>query len=123
VTIEWPDRRADVINALDVLAADPPVLDPGAHDPRTPGLEDAVHWLVDDTFWDLRDPAESIGTFLSDEAEAVAIRRVVKAVVAVSVRQGPTADDAKWFSDEAWGEVRAAARCAITEMRRHEGPG
>lgn len=54
--IEWPDLRQDVLNALDVLAAEPPILDENGHDPRWPDLKNAVHWLVDDTFWDTATP-------------------------------------------------------------------
>jgi hypothetical protein len=50
-----PDCGADLIGALDALMTlTPQTLE------RWPGLTEAVHWLVDDTWWDERDMAESI---------------------------------------------------------------
>jgi hypothetical protein len=106
----------DVLNALDTLAADPPELVDG-RDQRWPALGDAVHWLVDDTWWDHRNPSESVGTILRTEQEAAAVGRVVAAVVAVSERQGPAAPDADWFSDEAWAEVQSTAQEAAAALR------
>lgn len=106
----------DVLTALDTLAAEPPDLVNG-QDPRWPSLSDAVHWLVDDTWWDHHDPVESVGTLLRSEQEARAVRRVVKAIVAVSERQGPTAPDGEWFGDEAWASVRSAAQEAAAVLR------
>jgi hypothetical protein len=80
-------------------------------------LVDAVHWLVDDTWWDHRDPRESIGTILRSNPEAVAVGRVVEAVVAVSERQGPAAPDGEWFGDETWAEVQSAAQEAAKVLR------
>jgi hypothetical protein len=117
VSLEWPERRGDVLTALEVLAAEPPTLDYGGHDPRRPNVTDAVHWLVDDTSWDVMSPAESIGTMLRDEREVVLIQHVVVAVVAVSERQGATSGDAAWFADEAWSEVRSTARDAAAALR------
>lgn len=116
VTVEWPDRRMDVLNALDTLAADPPEL-VDSRDPRWPALGDAVHWLVDDTAWDHRDPIESVGTLLRSEQEAAAVGRVVAAVVAVSDRRGPTAPDGDWFGDEGWPQVQSAAQKAAVALR------
>lgn len=116
--VEWPNRREDVLNALDILAA-PPV--DSARKEEWPGLTDAVHWLVDDTFWDMRDPAEDIGELLVDEHEAAAVREVVRRLVAVSGRQGPTAPDQAWFDDPGWPMVRKMARRAATAMRGFAG--
>lgn len=116
MTVRCPDRRLDVLNALDTLAADPPEMVDGA-DPRWPSVTDAVHWLVDDTWWDHDDPIESVGTLLRSEEEAAAVRRVVAAIVAVADRQRPTAPDAAWFGDEAWSQVRQAAREAAAALR------
>ncbi|WP_051972567.1 SCO4402 family protein [Amycolatopsis japonica] len=112
--VEWPERREDVLAALRVLAAEPPVLDGAGRDTRWPDLANAVHWLVDDTPWDVVDPATSIGTILRDGHEGDAIREVVAAVVAVSDRQGPTSSDAAWFGDSGWSEVRRLATQALT---------
>lgn len=83
VNIEWPDRREDVLKALDVLASIPPALGASGSDPRWPDMTNAVHWLVDDTGWDHGDSVEqSIGTILRDKREAVVVQRAVAAVMA-----------------------------------------
>lgn len=116
MTVRWPEQRLDILTALDTLAADPLDLVLGA-DPRWPSVTDAVHWLVDDTWWDHYDPIESVGTLLRSEEEAAAVRRVVAAIVAVADRHGPTAPDADWFGDEAWSQVQLAAREAAAALR------
>lgn len=112
--VEWPDRRGDVLNALDILASP---------DPSTewPTLTEAVHWLVDDTFWDVRDPEEDIGALLVDEHETQAVRSVARAVAAVSERHGPTAPDQTWLDDSTWPMVRKFAARAATAMRGFAG--
>jgi hypothetical protein len=113
--IAWPDRRSDVLNALDALASEPPTLTSDESDPRWPDLTNSVHWLVDDTSWDHDSPRDSIGTVLRDENEADAVEHVVKVLVTVSERQGATAADAQWYADADWPEVRRlAARAAAT---------
>ncbi|WP_445321606.1 SCO4402 family protein [Nocardioides sp. GXZ039] len=112
--VEWPGRREDVLNALDILASATPSAE-------WPTLTEAVHWLVDDTFWDARDPKEDIGALLVDEHEAAAIRSVVSAVVAVSQRQGPTASDQAWLDDSGWPMVQKLAARAATALRGFGG--
>jgi hypothetical protein len=115
--VEWPFRRQDVLNALDILSTTPGVPKDGSA--PWPTMTDAVHWLVDDTFWDVRDPAEDIGSLLLDEHEAAAIRGVVAAVVAVSER--PTPPDQEWFDDPGWPVVRKLARRAGVVMHGFAG--
>lgn len=112
--VEWPDRRGDVLNALGILASPNPSAE-------WPTLTDALHWLVDDTFWDVRDPAEDIGALLVDEHEAAAVRLVVRALVAVSERQGSTATDQTWLNDSGWPMVRKLAKRAEIMMRGFAG--
>jgi hypothetical protein len=120
VTVEWPDRRADVINGLDTLASTPPALHADQRDPRWPDLKNAIHWVVDDTWWDHQDPADYVGLILHDEDEAAALRAVVELVVRVSDRQGPSATDAMWFADPDWSEVRQRALFASRLMRDND---
>ncbi|WP_313888084.1 SCO4402 family protein [Lentzea alba] len=114
--VAWPGRREDVLSALRTLAAEPPTLDGEGRDTRWPDLTNAVHWLVDDTLWDLVDPATSIGTILRNGHEADVIREIVTAVVAVSERQGTMASDATWFGDSGWCEVRRLAANALNRL-------
>lgn len=115
--VAYPSRRQEILDALDVLAAQPPELADAEHDRRWPGVTEAVHWLVDDTAWDLDGPARSIGYILRDEKEAELISVVVQAIVRISDRQGPTAPDAAWFGDPDWINVRAAAGAAAAWLR------
>jgi hypothetical protein len=50
-TVAWPGRRGDVINSLFILMT----LTTRSVE-SWPDLTAAVHWLVDDTFWDLYPP-------------------------------------------------------------------
>lgn len=118
--VEWPDRRQDVLNALDILSKAGASADEADMWPTT---TDAVHWLVDDTFWDVRDPAEDIGALLANDEEAAAIRGVVACVVAVSEGQGPTASDQAWFEDPQWPNVRDSATRAAKTMRSSRTEG
>jgi hypothetical protein len=115
--LEWPERRADLLAALDCLASAPPELSGDELDPRWPDLTNAVHWLVDDTRWDQRDPRSDIGLILANEAEADAARAAVAAVLAVAGRTGATAGDRVWFGDPSWGMVQELSARAGRLMR------
>ena len=121
MTVEWPDRRHDVLNGLDTLAATPPLLDSRGSAIRWPDLTNAVHWVADDTGWDRKDPKQSIGTLLVSVEEAEAVASVVREIVSVAERQGPEAPDRMWFDDESWPRVQSAARHAADLMRRSDG--
>lgn len=116
--VAYPGRRQDVLNALGLLAADIPELGRTGQDTSWPNLTEAVHWLVDDTSWDVHDPIDSIGAILHDEAEADAVRAVVTAVVAVADRQGAAATDASWYGDRNWPDVRRLAADALAGLMR-----
>jgi hypothetical protein len=109
-----------VINGLDTLASTPPSLQANQRDPRWPDLKNAIHWVVDDTWWDHQDPADYVGLILRDEREATAVRAVVELIVRVSERQGAAATDAMWFADPDWSEVRPLALFASTLMRDND---
>jgi hypothetical protein len=85
MVVEWVDRRQDIIKALRVLAAAD-----AAAPARHPSLTDAVHWLIDDTWWDKHDPARDIGLLLTDADEAQAIKDVLKPLLPVLSDLGPT---------------------------------
>ncbi|MGC4891214.1 SCO4402 family protein [Micromonospora sp. DT227] len=103
-TIAWPDRRADIITALSILATLRP------HIPTPwPGLNEAVHWLIDDTFWDQRSPRSDIGTIVGDAKEADAITATLKPLSAILDELGPTAADDDYLTHPRWHEVTHAA--------------
>ncbi|MGX1613277.1 SCO4402 family protein [Micromonospora chalcea] len=102
--VAWPDRRADITNALSVLATLRP------HGIALwPGLTEAVHWLIDDTSWDVRDPHDDIGTVLADRGEAEAIIATLEPLLAVLAELGPTAPDDAYLAHSRWHEVARAA--------------
>ena len=117
VDVEWPDRRADVLAALDCLASAPPGLSGDEADPRWPDLTNAVHWLVDDTSWDQRDPRADIGLILANESEVDAVRAAVAALLTVAERTGAAAADRAWFGDPGWGVVRELSARAGQKLR------
>ena len=105
-------QRADVKEALRLLADPVPALDDG-HDVRWPNLTDAIHWLIDDTGWDESKPGLDVGRrILRTTEEATVVSDLVAAVMIVHDRQGPTAPDAAWFSDAEWPSVQELARSA-----------
>jgi len=114
--VKWPDRRGDVLNGLDTLAEEPPRLAGDEPDPRWPDVTNAIHWVLDDTWWDQRDPREDIGDLLRDEREAEAVERVVRAIVTVAGRQAGRSD-AHWFGDPDWPRVRDLAAHAAVMLR------
>jgi hypothetical protein len=111
--------RRDVLNALEILAQDPPVCLPDGRDPRQPNLCQALSWLVEDTFWgrSRRRPMDSVGTLLRSEHEAECVDEVVTHVVLISQRCGPEAPDVRWFEDPSWVHVREAAGRAAAALR------
>lgn len=121
MTVEWPDRRGDVLTGLDVFASPLPTLTADGRDPRWPDLTNAVRWVVDDTDWDHRSAMESIGTLLVNEAEAVAVGQVVALVLEIGERQGAVSGDAAWFRDPDWPTLRQAASLAAAVLRSNGG--
>jgi hypothetical protein len=117
VNVAFPDWRADVLAALTFLASEPPLPGDVLPEAAAPDLDSAVHWLVDDTFWDVHDATESIGTILRGPEEASAVNGLVAAVLAVADRHGNDASDATWFSDPDWVHVRALATFALNLFR------
>jgi hypothetical protein len=111
MTVEWPDRRLDIIAALNVLAApDPAVPD------RHPSLTDPIHWLIDDTWWDKHDPAPDIGKLLIGAAEAQAIRDVLAPLEEILHDLGPVAPDEEYVQDDRWHHVAAAASACLRKL-------
>jgi hypothetical protein len=105
--IEWSARRGDVIAALDAMAA----LEYGDVRPP-PDLTGAIHWLVDDTWWDRRSPGDDIGRLLRTDREVAAIQITLEALLPVLEELGPDKPDDFYFRHPRWGHVRAAARLA-----------
>ena len=102
--VMWPDRRADIINAVHILALLRPDTPAG-----WPGLTEAVHWLIDDTFWDQRDPRSDVGSILSSADEARAVSSVVSSLLTVLDASGPTRADDDYLNHPHWHQVTRTA--------------
>ncbi|GAB7045541.1 SCO4402 family protein [Catenuloplanes indicus] len=99
-----PGRRADIIDALSVLAKLRP------HETgRWPGLTEAVHWIIDDTLWDQYHPRHDIGTILVSAAEAAAVSATLDHLMVVLDELGPMAADDDYLAHPRWHEVAHAA--------------
>jgi hypothetical protein len=108
-----PGLRAGLVEALDALM----MLTPQTVG-RWPGLTEAVHWLVDDTWWDQRDVAESIGWMVRDEQEVAVIRAVLDPLLAVLDDLGPLEPDSEYLRHRRWPDVRDAAANAHRTLTR-----
>ena len=109
----WKDRRLDVIAALDRLAT---ITLANAND--GPDLSSAVHWLVDDTFWDQHSPAEEIGLLVRDQAEADAVTTVLDPLLSVLDELGPIRADKEFLQHPLWPEVARSAADARDRLTR-----
>lgn len=101
--ISLPGRRRDITTALGVLVD----LRPGSTD--WPGLTEAVHWLIDDTWWDEHGPHGDVGTLLRDGREAKAITATLTPLLAVLDDLGPAANDDDYLAHPRWRDVVTAA--------------
>ena len=107
--VEAP-QRGDVIAGLKLLAGPSPI---GEH---WPDLTAAVNWVVDDTFWDRRDPADDIGILLRDPLEANGLRCLVGQLVKVCSTLGE-APDADYVADPHWSIVQYLARDCLAILQ------
>ncbi|MFD0202931.1 MULTISPECIES: SCO4402 family protein [Saccharothrix] len=106
--VRYPGLRGDVTDALKLFAE----LDREAVEQRVGDLTNAVHWLVDDTFWDMRDASEDIGYRLRDHQEVAAIKAVLDPLLVVLDELGPVAPDVDYLDHRRWPEVVTSARAA-----------
>jgi hypothetical protein len=113
--VRFPYMRADVVDAIELLST-LPLDEPIAwHD-----LTEAVHGVVDDTYWDRRSPKESVGVLLRDDEEAEAVQAVVTPLLAILGELGPTAPDDLYFAHPSWDEVRHASSQALRLLKSND---
>lgn len=115
--VEWPGRREEIAMALEVLSTISP-----ATTERYPRLKDAVHWLVDNTWWDDFDPANDIGKILRDKTEVSMIKAVVIPLLTVLDDLGPVRPDAEYLARPLWAVVAANAKTAHRLMTSDQSP-
>jgi hypothetical protein len=107
--LKFPEMRQNFIGGLEIFTEEPPY-------PRGqfPDLTNAVHWFIDDTFWDVHPASDDIGMTLWNGAEAEAVSIVVSGVLAILEDVGgATSKDSKYFKHRRAPAVRAAARDAL----------
>jgi hypothetical protein len=109
--LKLPEMRQNFIGGLEVFTEEPP-------HPRgqLPGSTKAVHWFIDDTFWDVYPTSDDIGMTLWNEAEAEAeaVSIVVSGILAILEDVGgASSKDSKYFKHRQAPAVRAAARDAL----------
>ena len=103
-------QREDVIEGLKVLA------NPEPAEGRWPDLTAAIHWVVDDTFWDQHDPADDIGHTLRDALEAAGVRELVARLGEGCSSLGE-APDADYFAHPLWALVQDLARECLSILQ------
>lgn len=111
LSIAWPGQRRDVIAALRTLST----LAPGEAE-RDPEFTEAVHALVEDTWWEHQDPHGYVGLVLVDGAEADDARLAVAALVAVLDALGPEAEYDDYLADPGWARVVATSSALLERM-------
>lgn len=114
--VKYPGRRGDIIAGLELLST--LTMDSVAHRPGA--LTDAVQWVVDDTFWDMHDPSDSIGWKLRDEQEATAIKTLLDPLMHILEHLGPVEPDIAYVSHRRWPEVVATANAARLLMTAND---
>lgn len=110
--VAWPERRADIVEAVATLATEPPETGAGESDPTAQTCDVAVRHLVDDTGWHYRHRVAEIGTILRDEKEAEALGVLVAAIVSIRVPAGTSRS-----GGIGWPQVQRTAGEALEAMR------
>jgi hypothetical protein len=101
--------RQNFIGGLEILTEEPPY--PSG---QLPHLTNAIHWFIDDTFWDVHPARDDIGWTLWNEAEAEAVSIVVLGILAILKDVGgPNSKDSRYFKHRQAPVVREAAKAAL----------
>ncbi|WP_425571052.1 SCO4402 family protein [Planotetraspora kaengkrachanensis] len=111
--VQWPERREDVLNALQVLGDRDYQEQHWRSGHGWPDLTNAVHWLIDDTFIDQTGARALIPQLFRDEREADLVQIVVDALLRVLDDLGPTAPDDAYLDHPAWISVLHSAHTAL----------
>jgi hypothetical protein len=107
-------QRLDVKEGLRVLGS-------SSEPPSTwPDLTNAIHWVVDDTWWDHRPPEASIPSILRNEYEALLIGDAVQKLLAVLDEVGPTAPEHEYTGHDAWPAVRTSCQRAYDALEAND---
>jgi len=115
-SVKYPQFRLNVIEGLRILASRDAAEKWLAGEATYPSLTDGVHWLIDDTFWDVRPVADSVGILLLNTAEADAVAAAVDAVLSVVDSIGPDAPDEVHVRHEMWAKAQDACSKALSVL-------
>ncbi|MGW5261781.1 SCO4402 family protein [Microbispora sp. NPDC004025] len=111
--VQWPERRADVLNALQALGDRDYQEQHWRAGHGWPDLTAAVHWLIDDTSIDQAGARSLIPQLFQNEREADRVQLVVDALLRVLDDLGPIAPDDAYLDHPAWVSVLHAADAAL----------
>ncbi len=104
--VKYPELRENIINALQFFSAE-------TKPSEWPDFTNAVHWFVDDTFWDQHSPDEDVGIVLRNQGEANAINAVLIPLLVILNELGPIGIDGDYYSHPLWIDVRNASTKAV----------
>jgi hypothetical protein len=113
--------RPDVIAALEVLT-DRRTHDRWLHGEQTwPDLRNAIHWLIDDTWWDQHPALDDVGPVLRSTDEALAIQHAVDLLCALIDDIEPTDHDATYVTHPTWATCVDACERALRATQKSAG--
>ena len=108
--------RAALIDALDLLS-DRTLHSKWRSGVQTwPGLKEAVHWLIDDTWLDERPAASLVPEVFADSAEAEAVDSAVASLLVVLDDLGPVCPDGQYLDHGGWPTVIEASANALAVL-------
>lgn len=111
--VEWPDWRSDVIEALRALADEELHVVWRNREPSTPSLTDAVHWLIDDSWFDTKSATSMVGRLFADEREAAGVDAAVSTLLVILDEVGPVQPDRAYLDHPNWQDVVSTSRAAL----------
>jgi hypothetical protein len=85
-----------------------------------PDLTDAIHWVVDDTWWDVRSPEASIPSVLRNTDEALLVADAVQKLLVVLDALGPVAPDRDYTRHDGWPAVRSSCQRAYDALEAND---
>lgn len=117
LSVRFPQFRRDVIAGLEAFSSHQLAVSWRAGESTFPSITDAVHWIIDDTWWDTKPVADSVGLLLTSPAEAEAVGAAVEAVLAVVEAVGPDSSDAAFAAHDLFPAAQERCRAALEVMQ------
>jgi len=111
--VSLSSSRAALIDALDLLSDRTLHSKWRSGEQTWPGLTEAVHWLIDDTWLDKRPAASLVPEVLTDSAEAAAVEAAVSSLLVVLDDLGSTCPDGQYLEHGGWPTVIETSASAL----------